>query len=461
MKNSNTLMLTLAASMLLWSCSKKTQMIPDQQESEMTRTRIEAAASPNFKVIGYFPYYAAATAVNTIQFNKLSHINYAFLEPTASGGYNPVPAPSTFSNLIALAHANNVKVVISVGGGGGGDAFKTIITTAALRTTFVNNMISFVNQYNIDGVDVDWEYPSTSQANNFLLLMTQLATAMHNIGKLASIAVIANNDGGSIASGMFTVLDYIQIMAYDDNNFEHSTFNSAVSSVNFWKNRGLAASKAILGVPFYGRDNRVDYGTKNYNELLALGASPNADTWTNFGYNGIPTMKSKTSFAYDNAGGMMIWDLSGDATGSNSLLTAIDQAIMAKLGGNTPPIGQVITLKGFNGKFVSGQDGTQAMTCTSTTASPTEHFTLLDAGGGKVALRSKAKYMSSENGTMAITCNRSAIGDTEKFDWIANPDGTVSLRGNNGKYISSENGTQAMTCTRATASGWEAFTVAQ
>jgi chitinase len=460
------ILMLAASSVLLWtSCSKKNEMAPENK-SETANTQTQAVPGTSFKVIGYFPSWAAASAVNSIQFSKLTHINYAFLIPTASGGYNPVEASGTFTNLITQAHANNVKVIISVGGGGGGDAFKTIVTTAALRTAFVNNMISFVNQYNIDGVDVDWEYPNTSEANNFYLLMNQLATAMHNIGKIASIAVIANNDGGTIASGLFTALDYIQIMAYDDNNFQHSTYSSAVSSVNFWKNRGLAASKAILGVPFYGRDNRVDYGTKNYNELLALGASPNADTWTNFGYNGIPTIQNKTSWAFDNAGGIMMWDLSGDATGANSLVSAINQKIIDKVNGggsnpSTPPIGQVITLKGFNGKYVSGQNGTQAMTCTSATASPTESFTLLDAGGGKVALRSKGKYVSSENGTMAITCNRAAISDWEKFDWIVNPDGTIFLRGNNGKYISSENGTQAMTCTRATGSGWEAFSVNQ
>lgn len=71
------------------------------------------------------------------------------------------------------------------------------------------------------------------------------------------------------------------------------------------------------------------------------------------------------------------------------------------------------------------------------------------------------KYVSSENGTQAITCNRTTFGDWEKFDWIPTTDGKVTLRGNNGKFISSENGTQPMTCTRATASGWEAFGVNQ
>lgn len=129
--------------------------------------------------------------------------------------------------------------------------------------------------------------------------------------------------------------------------------------------------------------------------------------------------------------------------------------------GTTAPIGQTVTLKGFNNKYVNGQDGTQAMTCSSTAAQAWEQFTVVDAGGGKVALRSMNKYVSSENGTQAITCNRTTISDWEKFDWVPTGDGKVTFRGNNGKFISSENGTQAMTCTRATASGWEAFGINQ
>ncbi|MEO3402340.1 glycoside hydrolase family 30 beta sandwich domain-containing protein [Mucilaginibacter sp. CAU 1740] len=129
--------------------------------------------------------------------------------------------------------------------------------------------------------------------------------------------------------------------------------------------------------------------------------------------------------------------------------------------GTGAPIGSVITLKGFNNQYVSGENGTQAMNCNRATTSAWEQFTVVDAGAGKISLRSMNKYVSSENGTQAITCSRATAGDWEKFDWIPTTDGKVTLRGNNGKYISSENGTQAMTCTRATPSGWEAFGVNQ
>jgi endoglucanase len=124
---------------------------------------------------------------------------------------------------------------------------------------------------------------------------------------------------------------------------------------------------------------------------------------------------------------------------------------------SSAPIGQTIWLKGSNNLYASGENGTTAMRCNRTTVGGWEQFTVVDAGAGKIALKSQSKYVSSENGTAAITCSRTTFGDWEKFDWIVNADGKISLRGSNGKYISSENGTVAMTCSRATIGAWEAF----
>ncbi len=125
----------------------------------------------------------------------------------------------------------------------------------------------------------------------------------------------------------------------------------------------------------------------------------------------------------------------------------------------TVPIGQTITLQGANGRYVSSESGVQPMTCTRSAPQAWEQFTVVDAGAGKVALRSVGRYVSSEDGVAPITCNRTAIAAWERFDWVPNADGTVSLRGSNGRYISSENGSIPMTCSRTTNLGWESFRV--
>jgi len=132
------------------------------------------------------------------------------------------------------------------------------------------------------------------------------------------------------------------------------------------------------------------------------------------------------------------------------------------VGGSNPssvPFGQTITLKGANNQYVSSENGTQPMQCNRAVAQGWEQFTVVNAGGGKVALLTQGKYVCSENGTQPINCNRTAIGPWEQFDWISNADGTVSLRGSNGRFVSSEGGTQAMTCTRTVAQQNESFRI--
>lgn len=458
--NSFLLLCVAVVLLALSSCRKNNNFSPaaPTPSPDVPNRQLGTSAIPaGFKVVGYLPSWAGA--VNQVQYSKLTHINYAFVIPNGSGGLGAIDNVSKLQSLVSTAHANGVKVSISIGGWNNGDdsGFESLAANSGTRTTFVNNVLNMVNQYNLDGADIDWEYPNDgASANNYSALMQQLSTALHNQGKLLTAAVISN-DGSSINANVFGYVDFLNLMAYDGDGPNHSPYSLAQTSLNYWIGRGLPKAKAILGVPFYGREPYTSYA-----DILAGGGSPNSDTWNGIGYNGIPTIKSKTSLALSQGGGIMMWELSQDATGANSLLSAIYDQLSGGTTpptGSNPPIGSVISLKGFNNAYVSGENGTTAMTCTRTTAGDTEHFTVIDAGGGKISLRSKAKYVSSENGTMAITCNRATASDWEKFDWIATPDGKVTLRGNNGKFISSENGTQAMTCNRATASGWEAFTV--
>jgi GH18 family chitinase len=422
-----------------------------------------AISAADFKVVGYMPSWAGN--VDAVQYSKLTHINYAFILPTNTGGLTGVEDANKLRNLITKAHANGVKVSISIGGWNNGNdgAFEAFAGNAGYRTNFTNNVVNLINQYGLDGADIDWEYPDNgNSANNYVLLMTQLANALHPQGKLLTAAVVGEN-GGSILAPVFAQVDYLYLMAYDENEFQHSTYSYAQRSLNYWVGRGLPKEKAILGVPFYARPS-----WDNYNVLLGKGANPNADVWNNNGYNGIPTIKSKTNLAFDNGGGVMIWELSGDeGTGANSLVSAIHDVVVSRGGTTNPPdpttapIGQTITLKGFNGLFVSSEDGdTAGMHCDRPTVQGWEQFLVVDAGNGKIALQNNGKFVSSENGTKSITCNRATIQGWEAFDWIPTGTGQVFLRGSNGLYISSENGTKAMTCTRATPSGWEAFNFA-
>ncbi len=201
-------------------------------------------------------------SVNSIQYSKLTHINYAFALPNSNGTLQAIPDTGKLASLVNLAHSNGVKVSLAIGGWNDGNdsAFETLAGNSGSRTTFVNAVVNAVTQHNLDGVDIDWEYPDPgTSGNNFTALMSQLSTAMHSRGKLLTAAVVSE---GTTANGVqpavFGYVDWLNIMAYDGGS-PHANYNWSIASANFWKNRGLPASKTVLGVPFYSRPNYLTY----------------------------------------------------------------------------------------------------------------------------------------------------------------------------------------------------------
>ncbi|WNG42741.1 chitinase [Archangium minus] len=286
------------------------------------------------RVVGYFPTWRGD--VNTIQYDKLTHINYAFVLPTAQGGLTGVSSgDARLRSLVNAAHARGVKVLIAVGGWmDGNDApFEQLAANASTRATFINNLVTFVEQAGLDGVDIDWEWPDPgTSAQNFGTLMRELGTALHSRGKLLTAAVVAMNTDG-IPSSAFADVDFLNIMAYDWG-YPHSTYDLAAQSLNYWLGRGLPKDKAVLGVPFYGRSPSAD---RTYAEFVALDPqAPYKDQVGDFYYNGIPTIQAKARLAAQQGGGVMIWEITQDTTDSTSLLRAISQAIGGGSGNQAP-----------------------------------------------------------------------------------------------------------------------------
>jgi chitinase len=291
------------------------------------------SSKAQFKVIGYAPSWAQTT----IQYSKLTHINYAFALPQYGGRLKAVDNPAYLQSIVSNAHANGVKVFIAIGGWSDNGTvlepiFESIGGDAGSRSNLVNDALYIVNTYNLDGVDIDWEYPTPgNSSNNYTTLISQLSGALRGIGKGLSIAVAADSYSASgIGSSVFQYVDHVNIMAYDDvNSANHSTYQYAVDGLNLFLGKGCPASKCIIGVPFYARPSWNSYAT-----LLAEGADPNSDFFGSDGYNGIPTIKQKTQLALNQAGGIMMWELAMDAQGPNSLLSAINDVVKSSTNNN-------------------------------------------------------------------------------------------------------------------------------
>ncbi|UCC52970.1 MAG: hypothetical protein JSV68_03200, partial [Anaerolineaceae bacterium] len=227
--------------------------------------------------------------------------------------------------IVDEAHQAEVQVLISVGGWGWDEAFESLAADPALRAIFVENLTAFVDEHDLDGADIDWEYPDSGQsAENFLSLTQELRQAMPD--KLLTTAVVSHGaTGDGVASETFELFDFVNVMTYDGSN--HGSMEQFNAGLRYWQGRGLPPEKTVMGVPFYARPSGMSYRKiveldrqAAYADTIELNGAMNS-------YNGIPTVQDKTRLAKEQAGGIMFWTLEHDAVDELSLLKAIDEVV--------------------------------------------------------------------------------------------------------------------------------------
>lgn len=289
------------------------------------------------RVVGYVTndrYY-------NIDYSKLTHLNIAFENPDANGTLSFAKVNDTY---ITQAHSHGVKVLISIAGGGASHNtemqnlyFDLIKDTN--RPAFVEKIKSYVMAHNLDGVDVDLEGPAIN--GDYGKFIEEVSMALKAHGKLLTSALSHLNGASKVRDSTMHLFDFINIMAYDqtgpwrpDEPGQHSSFEFALESLDYWLQRGLPKDKAVLGVPFYG------YGFgKDFNQGIGFAQilerfpdSQNDDVaGKTIYYNGLPTIARKTQHVMEYGyGGIMIWQLAHDTSGELSLLSTIHKVIHHK-----------------------------------------------------------------------------------------------------------------------------------
>ena len=219
--------------------------------------------------------------------HKLTRINYAFAN--IENGRIVEGAPVTAGNLAvltALRHDNpNLTVLISVGGWVWSGGFSDMALTPATRATFIDSVAAFLTKYDLDGLDVDWEFPGMEGATknfrpedkqNYTALLKELRARFDSMEKKThrhlylTIATGAGSDflAHTEMGEVQKYVDTVNLMAYDyyEPGDQKMTGNhaplftdpadpkgvSADRSVHEYEHAGVPVEKIVLGVPFYG-----------------------------------------------------------------------------------------------------------------------------------------------------------------------------------------------------------------
>jgi GH18 family chitinase len=293
-----------------------------------------AQTKPVKHIIVYLPFYRQgdmAAALATTNLTGVTDFDIAFVGPPLCNG--PCTSASDFAisadshtdadvdAVVRLAHANGINVLASIGGGGGGISKIAQFYNAGLSAPLVAALTIYVRRHKLDGIDADIEIPDSMGAP-YADFIAKLITAMHAEGKVVSCAT-AKYIQASMPQATLLSFDYISLMVY-------SNLKDAQDALNFFVNvKHLPASRVVLGVGFYGEArNDVD---ADYADILT--AYPNAYRVDTVGggtfkdgivlnYIGEDTMAREAKLA-SQYGGIMVWQLLGDAPSPHSLLDVI------------------------------------------------------------------------------------------------------------------------------------------
>ncbi|KAI0092710.1 glycoside hydrolase superfamily [Irpex rosettiformis] len=241
--------------------------------------------------MAYYPEWAAsAFPPENIDFARFDWIDFAFAVPTQNFGLGwdgDDDSADLLRRLVSAAHQNGKRVKLSVGGWTGSKYFSPAVSKPANRQTFVNSILAVYNQFALDGIDIDWEFPaedgnkgnikSPNDTANFLAFLQLLRKTLPQAAKISAATMTVpwldpQGNPSRDVSKFAGVLDWILVMNYDtwgsssvpgpnaplSNACHNSTQSSAsaVAAVMSWTSAGFPASKIVMGVPSYGYISR-------------------------------------------------------------------------------------------------------------------------------------------------------------------------------------------------------------
>ena len=175
-----------------------------------------------------------------------------------------------YQRVVGLKAKNpKLKVFLAIGGWSFGTAkFRKVAETRFTRQTFIFSAIPYLRKFRFDGLDMDWEYPKSSDKENFVALLKELRQAFEfeaeetgNDRLELSAAVPVGPDnvrGGYDVAKVAKWLDFVNLMAYDfhgkwESQAGHNAPLYAPSSDSEWRKQ-LSVSFAAqmwtrLGAP--------------------------------------------------------------------------------------------------------------------------------------------------------------------------------------------------------------------
>ncbi|RZC33216.1 chitinase-3-like protein 2 [Asbolus verrucosus] len=255
----------------------------------------------DFKLVCYYNF--PTDDFNTLQPKNIdpflcTHINVGFANVYNNTLTLDVSQLEILKSVVGLKKINNkLKILISVGGAGNDTGFAEMVLNHATRKLFIKSVLEHVKIYDVDGVDLDWEFPNQEphhdkyQRMHFTQLLEEFRATINKQTRHKFMVTIAAAAPPFLVDNCYDVsyinqfVDFISVMSYDYHFYSKITPFTGLNSplfqssqdkgyftnlninytTHYWILKGMSRDKIIIGLPTYGHTFRL---TNNHNNGL-------------------------------------------------------------------------------------------------------------------------------------------------------------------------------------------------
>jgi len=331
-----------------------------------------------FEVIAY--YYGSGEDIERFAVEELTQIIYSFA--LLDGNTLDVePHDEALRTLVSLKKRNpSLKILIAFGGWGGCETCSEVFSKAENRQAFAESVLQVIQDYELDGIDLDWEFPAipgfpghaykAEDRENFTALVRVLRNVLgpdYEISFAAAATPVFIERSIDWIQVM-PLVDRVNVMSYDfvaggSTYTGHHTalytsianLYSADHAIRLLRRRGVPPRKIVIGAAFYARvwaDVPAESGFilgrsgtfkesvafRDFAEYFGDGCETHWDERASAPYRYCPdeglyatyddrrSVAAKTGYALEHSlGGIMFWQLAQDSE-QDGLLSAITEA---------------------------------------------------------------------------------------------------------------------------------------
>jgi hypothetical protein len=208
---------------------------------------VPITTEPAFKIIGFMMGGTNNNTWNDTYMSKMTHLIIFGPEVAADGHLNMIN--NTSDALAWWAYwgsKTDTRVMVAIGGWGKDAYYPTMVADDTKRANFINDLVTLMEDANLYGVDLDWEYPSGYEVTQFATLIREMKTAFNGRWKITVDVPATTAWADPLNADAESDVDWFNVMCYDGSTHatdsQYSGCKSAYSG---------SKSKAVVGWPAY------------------------------------------------------------------------------------------------------------------------------------------------------------------------------------------------------------------